>query len=114
MDAVTLQAILDGYPEEMVFVGPDHTIRYMNRFAVEKYARFGGAALVGRSIFACHNAHSGEVMRQAWARFQAGEDDIVVGQNELKRTHMRAVRDDQARLLGYYEYFRYTAAEPSA
>lgn len=103
MDGTLARTILDGLREEIVFVGPDHVIRYMNRFAVEKYAKYGGKTLVGRSIFDCHNERSREIIYQAWARFQAGEDEVLISQSEKKRTYMRAVRDAEGNLLGYYE-----------
>ncbi len=105
VDETTLRAILDSLPEEVILVGPDHTIRYMNRFAVEQYAKDGGEALIGRSIFACHNERSCTLIREAWARLVAGEEEVLVSENEKRRLYIRGVRDSEGRLLGYYERF---------
>ena len=105
VDEVTLRAVLDILPEEIVLVGPDHVIRYMNRFAKEQYAKEGGEALVGRSIFDCHNERSCALIREAWARLVAGEDETLMSENEKRRLYLRAVRDPQGRLLGYYEWY---------
>lgn len=116
VDEATLRAILDSLPEEIVLVGPDHIIRYMNRFAVEQYAKEGGEALVGRSIFDCHNERSRTIIREAWARLVGGEDEVLAAENEKRRLYIRAVRDAEGRLLGYYERYERLAAggQPSA
>lgn len=105
VDEATLRAVLDSLPEEIVLVGPDHIIRYMNRFAVEQYAEDGGEALVGRSIFDCHNERSCATIRESWARLMTGEDEVLMSENEKRRLYLRAVRDPEGRLLGYYERY---------
>jgi hypothetical protein len=45
------------------------------------------------------------MIREMFARFQNGEDDILFVDNEKHRIYMRAVRDKQGKLLGYYERF---------
>lgn len=105
LEEATLRAILDSLPEEIILVGPDHVIRYMNRFAKEQYAKEGGEALLGRSIFECHNERSCALIREAWARLVAGEEEVLVSENEKRRLYIRRVRDPEGRLLGYYERY---------
>jgi len=111
IDERTLRAILDGLHEVITFVGPDHVIRYMNQLAVEHFAEDGGAELVSRSIFDCHNERSGQIIRQVWARFQEGEDEALISENEKRRIYMQAVRDSDGTLLGYYERYEYLSPD---
>jgi len=112
IDERTMRAILDGLHEEVTFVDAEHVIRYMNRLSVESFAEDGGAALVGTSIFDCHDDHACEIIRQVWAQFQEGEDEALISENEKRRIYMRAVRDSDGTLLGYYErYERFPGAK---
>ena len=96
-------ALLDSLTEPLLFADTEHTIRYMNRAAREHYEE--GAALLGRSLLACHNEASGEVIRETLAALQAGEEERRITDEEKLRIYMRAVRDPDGRLLGYYERY---------
>ena len=98
-----LNLIFDSWNEEVVFVDTSHIIQYINAPAVKKYARWGD--ILGKSIFDCHNADSGKMIREMFERFQNGENDILFASNEKHRVYMRAVRDKQGKLIGYYERF---------
>lgn len=100
-----LAALLDSLSFPYVFVGTDHVIRYMNRPAEKFYAKWGGAKLVGQSIFDCHSEHSGAVMREVYAALEAGEEERMTVDSEVFRVYMRAVRGPGGELLGYYERF---------
>ena len=98
-----LSLILDSWNEEVVFIDTNHIIQYVNAPAVKKYAKWGD--MLGKSIFFCHNPESCRMIREMFARFQNGEDDILFVDNEKHRIYMRAVRDKQGKLFGYYERF---------
>ncbi len=98
-----LSLLLDSWNSPVVFADTDHIIRYMNRTAREHYARFGD--VVGKSVFACHNENSANMIRDIFLQIQAGADEVLYADNEKHRVFMRAVRDNQGKLLGYYERY---------
>ncbi len=98
-----LMAFLDSLKDAFVFVDTGHIIRYMNKPACDRYK--GRPAEVGRSIFDCHNANSKQVMLAVFDRLKQGEDEEIITDNEEYRVFMRAVRDRDGNLIGYYERF---------
>lgn len=85
----------------------NHEIIYMNPSAVERYAKRGGAALVGRSLLDCHGPRSGEMIRKTVEWFGCGGNHNLVytsrNEKENKDVYMVALRDGDGRLIGYYE-----------
>jgi DUF438 domain-containing protein len=75
----------------------------MNRAARERYR--GRPAEVGRSIFDCHNESSNRVIRDVFEHLKAGEEEQLITDDENHRVYMRAVRDKDGNLIGYYERF---------
>ena len=98
-----LSAILDSLTEEVVFVDNEHIIRYVNLAGKKKYAKFDD--ILGKSVFACHNQRSVEIIKKCYTKLQAGEEDILFSDNEKRCVYMHAVRDERGQLLGYYERF---------
>ncbi|MBW1644771.1 MAG: PAS domain-containing protein [Deltaproteobacteria bacterium] len=106
-----LQALFDSLKDPVVFVDTNHVIRYLNRRAVRQYR--AGVRLLNRSLLDCHNEKSRQVIRETLRALEAGEEERLIHALPRKRLYMRAVRDADGRLLGYYERFEYltTAAE---
>jgi hypothetical protein len=102
-DPQLLANILDSMKNPVLFADRGHTVRYMNRAAVQHYSQ--GEALLGSSLFDCHNANSGRIMREVFAEMEGGLDERLITDNERHRIYMRAVRDGDGGLLGYYERF---------
>lgn len=102
-DPTLLAAILDSMKNPVLFADTDHITRYMNKAALEHYDE--GAALIGRSLFDCHNDESNRVIREVFAAMQQGETERLITDNEKYRIFMRAVRDQDGTLLGYYERY---------
>lgn len=98
-----LELIMDSLKHHFVFVDTAHVIQYMNKAAVERYK--GKPARVGVSIFACHKEESKQIILDVVEAFQKGEDENMTLNNEHHRTFMRAVRDKDGNLVGYYERF---------
>jgi DUF438 domain-containing protein len=98
-----LETFLDSLKDPFVFVDTDHVIRYMNKTAVNTFK--SGAAHLGESIFACHNDHSCQIIREIFAKMQEGLEEQLITDNEKFRIFMRAVRDSSGKLLGYYERY---------
>ncbi len=103
-----LGAILNSIKDPILFADTGHVTRYMNTSAIAHYRQ--GAALIGRSLLDCHNERSQAVMREVLTALQAGEEERLITDNERHRIYMRAVRDDDGRLLGYYERYEPPAA----
>ena len=63
----------------VVICNLEHRIIYMNPAACARYAKRGGAGLVGKSLLDCHNAVSGERIRKVldWFR-QSGNHNIFI------------------------------------
>lgn len=99
----------------VVICNPEHEIIYMNPAAKERYAKRGGAALVGKSLLSCHNPHSVEMIKKVTAWFaESAEHNIVYtyrNEKENKDVYMVALRDEAGTLIGYYEKHEYRDAE---
>ncbi len=107
--AAFLSTLLDSLKDPFLFADTDHVILYMNKAAVAHYKE--GSALLGRSLFDCHNPESQRRMVEILSAFQAGEEERLITDNEKHRIYMRAVRGADGRLLGYYE--RYEPPKPA-
>jgi len=105
IDATLMGAILDSLKDPLLFADTDHVTRYMNRAAVEYYDE--GRELIGRSLLDCHNERSQQMMVEILAAMHAGEEERLITDNKKHRIYMRAVRDPDGRVLGYYERYEY-------
>lgn len=99
----------------VVICNPDHEIIYMNPAAKERYAKRGGAALVGRSLLTCHNPQSVEKIKKVVAWFQESREHNIMytyhNEKENKDVYMVALRDEAGLLIGYYEKHEYRNVE---
>lgn len=105
MDGGLLKCLLDSLIEPIIFADTGHVIRYMNPAACVQLHKYGGDELVGKSLFDCHNQASSRTIREVWARMQDGLEEECISAKDGKRTFMRAVRDQEGGLLGYYERY---------
>jgi DUF438 domain-containing protein len=103
IDETTMAAILDSLKDPMMFVDTDHIIQYMNKAAVEHFD--DGEALIGRSLMACHNEKSQQIILETMEAFDAGEDERLISDTEEHRIYMRVVRGRDGRVIGYYERY---------
>ena len=92
-----------------------HEIIYFNPTAVQRYAKRGGAALVGQSLLDCHNAQSVAMIEKVVDWFsQSIEHNIIYtfrNEKENKDIYMVALRDEDGTLIGYYEKHEYRDVE---
>ena len=98
-----LHAVMDSWNKPVVFVDTDHVIRYLNVPAKRNYAKWGD--VIGKSIFHCHSEQSCRIIRQSFERLQGGDEEVMFTSSEKHRVYMRAVRDREGALLGYYERY---------
>jgi DUF438 domain-containing protein len=103
IDATLMASILDSLRDPLLFADTDHVTRYMNTSAIEHYDE--GESLIGRSVLDCHNVQSQETIVEVLTAMQAGEEERLITDNEEHRIYMRAVRDADGQLLGYYERY---------
>jgi DUF438 domain-containing protein len=101
----TLRAILDSIRDPVLFADTEHVIRYMNPAAAVHYS--AGWALLGRSLLDCHDPASQATIHEVLAALQAGETERRITDQPTRRIYMRAVRDAEGRLLGYYERYEW-------
>ncbi len=102
----------------MVICDLEHTICYMNPAAIRNYAKWGGEGLVGKSLLACHNPNSCEMIEKVveWFAEEPGNNMIYTSHNpkQNKDIYMVALRDEDGKLIGYYEKHEYRDPEPAA
>ena len=98
----TLQAILDAYPYEIVFVDRTHTVRYLNKTARRRY---GGQVVIGNSLFNCHNERTKPKIEAFLRRADEGEDEMFETLNGQtgEREFFTPVRDAAGKVIGYFE-----------
>ena len=91
------KSVLEQDGASIVLCGLDHTIRYMNPAAIRSYAKHGGAALVGRSLANCHNAHSNEMIQTVVDWFATSPEHNLIytyhNEKQNKDVYMVALRD---------------------
>ena len=99
----------------VVICNLEHEIIYMNPAAVDRYAKSGGAKLVGQSLLDCHPARANEMIKKvvAWFGESADHNKIYTFYNEKenKDVYMIALRDEAGTLIGYYEKHEYRNRE---
>lgn len=109
------KSIVDSDIAPIVICETNHKIVYMNPVAVERYAKKGGAGLIGQSLLDCHNDESNEKIKTVieWFELSADNNRIFTFHNdkEDKDVYMIALRDDDRRLIGYYEKHEYRRHE---
>ncbi len=113
-----IKSVLDQDRSPVVICDLTHKIVYMNPAAGQRYERFGGAALLGRSLLDCHGHRSAEVIEQVLAWFSESREHNMIftsrNDRENKDVYMVALRDGEGRLIGYYEKHEYRTAETAA
>lgn len=92
--------ILESVPHPIVFIDCEHIIRYMNKYAYQRYS----ADILGTSIFDCHRErHSHLIIEKSFKQLQEGANIVHMYTGENKEGFMVAVRDEEGKLLGYWE-----------
>lgn len=112
-----LKSVLDQDDAPIVVCDTAHGIVYMNPTAIQRYQRYGGEALLGKSLLDCHNARSRHAIEKVlrWFAEDASHNVVHTTYNatENKDVYMVALRDDQGALIGYYEKHAYRTPDPS-
>ena len=109
------KSVLEADRAAVVICDLEHTIIYMNPVAIERYAKWGGKDLMGKSLLNCHNEKSREMIQKVVEWFKASKDNNIVytffNQKENKDVYMVALRNEEGNLIGYYEKHEYRNRE---
>lgn len=109
------QSVIDQDRASVVICNLEHEIVYMNPAAVENYSKWGGAALVGKSLLNCHNQASREAIDKVMRWFMESEENNMIftfhNEKQNKDVYMVALRDAEKKLIGYYEKHEYRDCE---
>ena len=113
--SVYFRSVMEQDQCAVVICNLEHEIIYMNPAAVDRYAKRGGAELVGKSLLDCHNARSNEIIKKvvAWFGESTEHNRIYTFHNdkENKDVYLIALRDEAGTLIGYYEKHEYRDRE---
>lgn len=108
------KSVIDQDSAPIVICNTESLIVYMNPSAVKRYHR----DLTGNNLRDCHNAKSNEMIDRVLAWFAESKDNNIIftyhSSKENKDVYMVALRDDDGRLIGYYEKHEYRSAETTA
>lgn len=114
---VLFKSIIDQDNASVVICDMDHTIMYMNPASIKNYEKWGGAALVGKSLLDCHNPHSCEMINKVLDWFSKSVDNNKVhtffNEKQNKDVYMIALRDEEEKLVGYYEKHEFRTKDES-
>lgn len=109
------KSIIDQDRCAVVICNLRHEIIYMNPAAKISYAKNGGAELAGKSLLDCHNKKSQEMIIKVVQWFEKDVNNNIVytfhNVKENKDVYMVALRDDENKLIGYYEKHEFRNAE---
>lgn len=109
------KSVLDQDRASVVICDLNHTIVYMNKSAIQRYSKRGGEKLVGQSLLECHNEQSNEMINKVidWFSEDVNNNMIYTFRNmkENKDVYMVALRDEEKKLIGYYEKHEYRDVE---
>lgn len=109
------KSVLEQDRSAVVLCNLEHNIIYMNPVAKDRYKKYGGADLVGKSILDCHNEKSRNIIINVVEWFAQRTDNNIVytysNEKENKDVYMVALRDDNKALIGYYEKHEYRNKE---
>jgi DUF438 domain-containing protein len=107
MDEKILELILDSFPFPIVFVDTTHTIRFLNKRAEYHYYKERGYGdLMGKSIFDCHKEKSKEEILTLFEKLRNHGQEVSLRVNvRNERIFVVPVRDEDGKLIGYFERF---------
>ncbi len=105
------KSVLEQEQSSVVICDLNHTIVYMNPFAIKRYHK----DLTGSNLLKCHNSSSNEKIIRVveWFKTDKNHNIIYESHNEVenKDVYMVAMRDDNGNLIGYFEKHEYRNRE---
>jgi DUF438 domain-containing protein len=95
--------LLNSMKYAVVVADLQHTIQFMNKAAIEQYKE--GKALIGTSLLDCHSEESCKVIESVLEKLKTGKQEVLISDTPKNRIYMRAVRNPEGELIGYYERY---------
>ncbi len=109
------KSVIDQDQCAIVICNLEHEIIYMNPAAIARYAKSGGAELVGKSLLNCHNEESIAMIHKVLDWFGESREHNRIysfrNEKENKDVYMIALRDEDGTLIGYYEKHEFRNVE---
>ncbi len=109
------KSVLEADKAAVVICDLDHVIIYMNPSAISRYEKWGGKALIGKSLLDCHNEKSREMIKKVLEWFEVSKENNIVytsyNEKENKDVYMVALRNETGELIAYYEKHEYRNRE---
>lgn len=93
---------IDHYPLAVSVCDREGTIIHMNRLAADNFRRWGGTALLGKSLFSCHSEASNGLIRRM-LREGCAHAYYIEKQGQRKLVHQCPWYDDTGRFAGLVE-----------
>ena len=97
------ESLLNSLKDPILVADTQHIVQYMNKAAINHYEE--GESLIGSNLLLCHNQESQKMMIDILEEMQNGLDEKLITDNEKHRIFMRAVRDENGELIGYFERY---------
>jgi transcriptional regulator with PAS, ATPase and Fis domain len=97
------ESLLNSIKDPILFADTNHIVQYMNKAGIEYYEE--GEDLLQSDLLECHNEESKKMMVEILAEMETGLEEKMITDNEKYRIFMRAVRDENRNLLGYFERY---------
>jgi len=103
MNRLFLESLLNSIKDPILVADANHIVQYINNAAIKHYEE--GERLLGSDLLECHNEASQRMMIEILAQMQRGLEEKLITDNEKYRIFMRAVRDEDGNLIGYFERY---------
>lgn len=107
------KSVLEADKAPVVICDMNSVVLYMNPASIARYR----VDLTGKSIKLCHNMDSNAKIDKVLAWFAESREHNIVytsrNNEENKDVYMVALRDDDGKLIGYYEKHEYRNREIS-
>ncbi len=115
MENNIFKSISDTDRAPVVICNTEHTVIYMNKAAIDRYKKYGGEELLGKTLLSCHSKKSSEIIEKILTWFKESEKNNMIytykNTEENKDVYMVALRDPGGKLIGYYEKHEYRDRE---
>lgn len=112
--SVFFRSIVESDPARVIVCDLGHKIIYMNPAASVFYEK-KGVHLLGSSLLDCHSGASNDKIKAVARWFGESRDNNRIftfhNEKENKDVYMVALRDEDGRLIGYYEKHEYRTPE---
>ncbi len=95
--------LLNSIKDPILFADTNHIVQYMNKAAIEHFE--DGEKLLQSNLLKCHNEESQKMMIEILAEMETGLEEKMITDNKKYRIFMRTVRDEERKLLGYFERY---------